>query len=137
MITLHCCLAQHTYSYPLAAVAIIDVALFLAFPSANFHVAPALVLGKLYSNSLVATLNSRLRIVNSRNDNSSDEMNSYRLESSGRTFVDSLRRGRVPGVNSRKKDDPTVTVNIEREVWNNNAPINRLDVGSALSLLVA
>ncbi|KAJ7147936.1 hypothetical protein C8R43DRAFT_1195282 [Mycena crocata] len=40
-------------------VAILDVTLFLVFPANNFHQTPAFMLGKLYSNVLVVTLNAR------------------------------------------------------------------------------
>ncbi|KAF9461113.1 hypothetical protein BDZ94DRAFT_1237980 [Collybia nuda] len=114
-------------SYTLATIAIVDVVLFLAFPENSYHVAPALILGKLYSNTLLTTLNSRLLIVNSRS-NTSDELNSYRLENTGQNFVSSNQRMRIPGVNPRsKRDDTAVTVNIEREVWTNNIPMDRLD----------
>ncbi|KAI0066609.1 hypothetical protein BV25DRAFT_1912663 [Artomyces pyxidatus] len=39
--------------------ATIDLALFVALPDGNYHLAPAYILGKLYSNSLMATLNAR------------------------------------------------------------------------------
>ncbi|KAF9538271.1 hypothetical protein CPC08DRAFT_756398 [Agrocybe pediades] len=37
----------------------VDLALFVTITTANFHYVPAFVLGKLYSNSLLATLNAR------------------------------------------------------------------------------
>ncbi|KAF9460010.1 hypothetical protein BDZ94DRAFT_1311874 [Collybia nuda] len=108
-----------------ATVAIIDVVLFIAFKSRNYHVAPALILGKLYSNTLVTSLNSRLVIVGSRNSTSTDEINSYRSRG---TIIDSAQRMRFPGVASRlRKGDTSVTVNIERQVWNNDIPMDRLD----------
>ncbi|KAF9461106.1 hypothetical protein BDZ94DRAFT_858982 [Collybia nuda] len=110
-----------------ATVAIIDVILFLAFPESNFHVAPAFILGKLYSNTLVTTLNSRLLIVNSRNDTPED-INSYRLESSPQfgSFVDNTQRLRGTNLRSRK-DETVLTVNIEREIWKANIPMDNLD----------
>ncbi|KAF8876178.1 hypothetical protein BD779DRAFT_1677927 [Infundibulicybe gibba] len=45
-----------------ATVATIDIALFLGFPHNNYHTAPALILAKLYSNTLLVTLNNRLYI---------------------------------------------------------------------------
>ncbi|KAF9461111.1 hypothetical protein BDZ94DRAFT_1264621 [Collybia nuda] len=111
-----------------AAVAIIDVALFLAFPEHNFHVAPALILGKLYSNTLVTTLNSRLAIVNGRNDTSSNVVNSYHLGSSGQIPVEKTHRMRIPGVASRlRKNETAVAVSIEREIWTNDIPMDRMD----------
>jgi len=42
-----------------AITAAVEIALFVTFPTDNKHVVPALILGKLYSNCLVATLNAR------------------------------------------------------------------------------
>ncbi|KAJ7192564.1 hypothetical protein GGX14DRAFT_479904 [Mycena pura] len=41
-------------------VAIADVILFILFSQTNLHQAPAFILGKLYTNVLLATLNSRV-----------------------------------------------------------------------------
>ncbi|KAF8876245.1 hypothetical protein BD779DRAFT_1677853 [Infundibulicybe gibba] len=49
-----------------ATVATIDIALFLGFPHNNYHTAPAEILAKLYSNTLVVTLNNRLHITDGR-----------------------------------------------------------------------
>ncbi|KAF8876048.1 hypothetical protein BD779DRAFT_176144 [Infundibulicybe gibba] len=49
-----------------ATVATIDIALFLGFPHNNYHRVPALILAKLYSNTLMVTLNSRLYIADGR-----------------------------------------------------------------------
>jgi len=42
-----------------AAVAIVDGVLYLVFAHNNFHMAPAAILGKLYTNSLLVLMNSR------------------------------------------------------------------------------
>ncbi|KAF7348889.1 hypothetical protein MVEN_01409100 [Mycena venus] len=42
-----------------AIVAIVDMVLFLIYPQYLFHVAPSFVLGKMYSNVVLATLNAR------------------------------------------------------------------------------
>ncbi|KAJ7649050.1 hypothetical protein DFH06DRAFT_1208873 [Mycena polygramma] len=42
-----------------AVAAIIEVILFLVYPQYNFHEVPAFILGKLYSNVVLATLNAR------------------------------------------------------------------------------
>ncbi|RPD60411.1 hypothetical protein L226DRAFT_218218 [Lentinus tigrinus ALCF2SS1-7] len=47
-----------------ATVDCIDLALFLSFPLTNYHFAPALVLSKLYSNSFMMLLNSRVQTRN-------------------------------------------------------------------------
>ncbi|EEB96118.1 hypothetical protein MPER_04802 [Moniliophthora perniciosa FA553] len=53
-----------------AAVALVDLLLFLVFPNDDFHIVPALTLAKLYSNSLLVVFNSRLRIPHARGDDS-------------------------------------------------------------------
>ncbi|KAF5334168.1 hypothetical protein D9758_014833 [Tetrapyrgos nigripes] len=51
-----------------ATVAFIDCVLFLTVQSYPYHTVPARCLGKLYSNTLMAILNSRMRIPGSRED---------------------------------------------------------------------
>ena len=46
----------------------IDIILYYAFPHKAFHSCPATILAKLYSNSMLAIFNSRIRIVGGRND---------------------------------------------------------------------
>ncbi|KAK0489637.1 hypothetical protein EDD18DRAFT_1110237 [Armillaria luteobubalina] len=46
----------------LATVAVTDLILYLVFPHSNFHIAPALVLAKPYSNTLLVMLNSRMHV---------------------------------------------------------------------------
>ncbi|KAF4615926.1 hypothetical protein D9613_011349 [Agrocybe pediades] len=50
----------------------VDLALFVAYTSSNFHFVPAYILGKLYSNSLLATLNTRETLRNAPTYNTSD-----------------------------------------------------------------
>ncbi|KAG7091650.1 hypothetical protein E1B28_010671 [Marasmius oreades] len=49
-----------------AAFATIDLILFLAFPTQDYHITPALALAKVYSNSLLVVFNSRVRIQGGR-----------------------------------------------------------------------
>ncbi|KAF4618705.1 hypothetical protein D9613_009878 [Agrocybe pediades] len=42
--------------------AAVDLALFVTVTTANYHYTPTFILGKLYSNSLLATLNARSRV---------------------------------------------------------------------------
>ncbi|KAJ8083422.1 hypothetical protein AAF712_011876 [Marasmius tenuissimus] len=49
-----------------AVIAFLDLILFLVYPNRVYHVVCALVLAKLYSNSLLALYNSRIQIPNSR-----------------------------------------------------------------------
>ncbi|GJE96047.1 hypothetical protein PsYK624_122400 [Phanerochaete sordida] len=50
-----------------AIMATVDLILYFAFPHEAYHGCIALVLAKLYSNSLLVLFNSRIRIVGSRN----------------------------------------------------------------------
>ncbi|KAJ8081399.1 hypothetical protein PM082_007239 [Marasmius tenuissimus] len=49
-----------------AAIASVDLILFLVFPTQDYHITPALALAKVYSNSLLVVFNSRVRISGSR-----------------------------------------------------------------------
>ncbi|KAF9003562.1 hypothetical protein BDQ17DRAFT_1355537 [Cyathus striatus] len=49
-----------------AAFAILDLSFFLKWRDNNYHLAPSIALSKLYSNSLLVVLNSRVRIVGGR-----------------------------------------------------------------------
>ena len=51
-----------------ATIAVVDLILFLAVPNTDYHITPALILAKLYSNSLLVVLNSRIRISYAGND---------------------------------------------------------------------
>ncbi|KAJ3481922.1 hypothetical protein NLI96_g7336 [Meripilus lineatus] len=51
-----------------AAGALIDMGLFLGYPSTNYHLTMCMLLSKLYSNSLLVVLNSRIRIVGGRDE---------------------------------------------------------------------
>lgn len=56
----------------IAVFAIIAFALFLHYPENNFHSTPSFILSKLYTISLVTSLNARLRIVNGRDGDDAD-----------------------------------------------------------------
>ncbi|KAF9460011.1 hypothetical protein BDZ94DRAFT_1266893 [Collybia nuda] len=108
-----------------ATVAIIDVVLFLTFPEYSYHVAPALILGKLYSNTLVTSLNSRMVITDSRNNTPADETNLRRSEG---MYMANVQRRQFLGIKSRpRKADTSVAINIERQVWKTEVPMNNLD----------
>ncbi|KAI0794953.1 hypothetical protein C8Q75DRAFT_803792 [Abortiporus biennis] len=51
-----------------AASALIDLALFIAFRHTNYHIPFCASLSKLYSNSLLAVLNARIKITGGRNE---------------------------------------------------------------------
>ncbi|KAK0215800.1 hypothetical protein IW262DRAFT_1402347 [Armillaria fumosa] len=53
-----------------AAFAIIDLVFYRVYQHNNYHLVPSIALSKLYSNSLFAVLNSRVRIVGGRTGDS-------------------------------------------------------------------
>ncbi|KAF8152802.1 hypothetical protein K438DRAFT_1987814 [Mycena galopus ATCC 62051] len=54
-----------------AIIAILDMVLFLIYPQYLFHVVPSFILGKIYSNVVLATLNART--INSRGGETKSE----------------------------------------------------------------
>ncbi|ESK85585.1 hypothetical protein Moror_9999, partial [Moniliophthora roreri MCA 2997] len=58
-------LAMETGSL-IAATSLAQPFLFLLLPGQTYHVAPAIIIAKLYSNSLLVTLNTRIRIEGAR-----------------------------------------------------------------------
>ncbi|EEB90984.1 hypothetical protein MPER_10735, partial [Moniliophthora perniciosa FA553] len=50
----------------IAAMSLVQPTLFFVFPGHTYHVAPAIVIAKLYSNSLLMTFNSRIQIHGAR-----------------------------------------------------------------------
>ena len=53
---------------PVAVMAIISLILYYACPNTPYHVTAATVLAKIYSNSVLAIFNSRIRIVGGREE---------------------------------------------------------------------
>lgn len=62
----------------LATVATVDLILFFAFPKNNYHTTPALTIAKLYTNSLVLTFNSRMRVIGGRDGTHTSESHELR-----------------------------------------------------------
>lgn len=50
-----------------ATAAVVDISLYFGFSHNNYHACVALVLAKLYSNSLLVLFNTRARVVGGRN----------------------------------------------------------------------
>ena len=59
-------------------MATVDLTLFFTFPHTAYHACIALILAKLYSNSFLVILNSRIKIVGSRNRTQDHSYVSYR-----------------------------------------------------------
>lgn len=99
------------------------------------------MLSKLYTISLITSLNARLRIVNGRNGDHTDIIDSVsesiRFGSSGGGAHNLRTRQRgVPGVDSGRTDGSMVTVNIEREIWRSDIRTNPSEVCLNSHLLV-
>ncbi|KAK0444993.1 uncharacterized protein EV420DRAFT_1768101 [Desarmillaria tabescens] len=68
-----------------ATLAVIDIALFQAYPNHTYHTVPAICLVKVYSNTVLAVCNSRMtrRIRGGREDATIDVCKSFDLSSGG------------------------------------------------------
>ncbi|KAJ7159789.1 hypothetical protein C8R46DRAFT_1001993 [Mycena filopes] len=87
-----------------AAVAVVNLVLFLAFPHNSYYTTPGGILPKLYANTILVIFNSRIQIVGGRN---------------GRPLsseVISMPRFRRDTTGHTESEDPTV-VSITREVF--------------------
>ncbi|KAJ6470165.1 hypothetical protein DFH09DRAFT_954877, partial [Mycena vulgaris] len=65
--------------------AAIDLAMFVGFPSTNYHVVPAYILGKVYTNSLMLNLNLRHPTAPNTSQTPESELNSFRVNDNGGT----------------------------------------------------
>ncbi|KAK7464990.1 hypothetical protein VKT23_006199 [Stygiomarasmius scandens] len=123
-----------------ATVAIIDCVLFLTVRKYPYHTVPARCLGKLYSNTLMAILNSRMRIPGSREDpdlySSSTEENPWgtidlRFASSSarrRDFETSLSRITPTDRTMSRSGSVNVTdgIHVRKETWSQSVPVSAL-----------
>ncbi|KAK7023174.1 hypothetical protein R3P38DRAFT_2532364, partial [Favolaschia claudopus] len=89
-----------------AAVAFINLALFFSFPSEPYFFTAGVLLPKLYANTMLAVLNSRMRIVGGRGDVSSSVDLPF--------YQSMIRESSLPGGNTRSQP-PVVT--ITREIF--------------------
>lgn len=96
----------------LAITATVDLILFLVFPHTAYHGCVALLLSKMYSNSLLVLLNSRIRIIGSRSERSTGE------ESYNSVHLDHLnsRRGGAFRLTARSAVD-FGGVHVREETW--------------------
>lgn len=91
--------------------AIVDLILFLVFPSAAYHGCVALLLAKMYSNSLMVLLNSRIRIIGSRSE-------SYSMEDSHHSVhLNKSRPGAAIHLTSRNAAVNFSGVHVQEETW--------------------
>ncbi|KAI0314887.1 hypothetical protein OF83DRAFT_404825 [Amylostereum chailletii] len=97
-----------------AAVATVDTVMFLVFQNNNYHMCPAIILGKLYSNSLLALLNQRYRV-----DNGSSSRYLYDTDLSEQPSLQAVRARRGAGADNVHH----VAVNIVQESESNGDSI--------------
>ncbi|KAF9255457.1 hypothetical protein L218DRAFT_912323 [Marasmius fiardii PR-910] len=71
-----------------ATVATVDLIFFLISPESSYHMTPALVLAKLYSNSFMVIFNSRVEIVGGRGHSTSNEKHAGIFTSGGELVFD-------------------------------------------------
>jgi hypothetical protein len=91
-----------------AGCAVLELGLFLRWKDNNLHMIPALALSKLYSNTLVATLNSRNpQYRNSSRPGVNGEIETGGLHFKGVTTIGS-RGMTAPGVRSHSTSVPAV-----------------------------
>ncbi|KAK7473212.1 hypothetical protein VKT23_001310 [Stygiomarasmius scandens] len=96
-----------------ALVATCQLILFTAIPQRNYHIVPAIILAKVYSNSLMVVFNSRIRI--SGRDINTDSS----VMTTGDLALDSFRRsGRQAEIRTQ----------IETDVWQDPLPKTRASI---------
>jgi len=101
-----------------ATVATLDVTLFLSFRHANYHTVPALILAKLYSNTCLAVLNSRFRILGGRDESSGEITISQTFLAQDSTSAAQAKRF----VNVH-----TTVTSDQQSTWNDTIPMGRLE----------
>lgn len=99
-----------------------DLILYLTFPHSVYHACVALVLAKLYSNSLLVLLNAQIRIVGARN------WAPLSLDKGSRAARPALRRSREGG--AAGGSDSVIGIGIETGKSVQETPVV-LDAGSA------
>jgi len=97
-----------------ASVAFASFVLFIAFRNEFYFIVPAVMMSKVYGNSVLVVLNNRLEIVNGRSEIQRElEINTFSLSERkvgfGRVF------GRIPF--PTKSVPPVDKINIKKEVW--------------------
>lgn len=103
-----------------AAVAALDLLLFLLLPEKDYHITPALSLSKFYSNSLLVIFNSRLHIPGSRGVDS---------ESSRNVNV-GLGGVTSRGGSSNQPQRGGIRLDVENSIWVDPMPLEEIRVRS-------
>ncbi|KAJ7247794.1 hypothetical protein C8J57DRAFT_1673612 [Mycena rebaudengoi] len=95
--------------------AAIDLGFFIGQPTTNTHFVPAYMLGKLYTNSLMLTLN--LRRPNGANNSDSLPMNSVKSQPTGRSQGVQIERSTYCGADTTHVDSKWMPEEEHRVVY--------------------
>ncbi|KAK1233595.1 hypothetical protein PQX77_003247 [Marasmius sp. AFHP31] len=107
-----------------AVVTTLHLLLFVIMPHKNYHIAPDIVLAKLYSNSLMVVFNSRMQINNSRGRSQSNDISAVA------TGVNSAVVFRTTETSRRPADGIQVKVE-ETTDWNSDTyPMDSVKTGT-------
>ncbi|KAG7091823.1 hypothetical protein E1B28_008227 [Marasmius oreades] len=107
-----------------AAFAAIDLILFLAFPTQDYHITPALALSKLYSNSLLVVFNSRVQIQGGRGSS---------FEASRGNVTGFGSGGMVSARGPSTNIGMGVRCDVEESVWADPIPLNNVNLAKRQS----
>ncbi|KZT25646.1 hypothetical protein NEOLEDRAFT_1178122 [Neolentinus lepideus HHB14362 ss-1] len=114
-------------------VALIDLGVYVAFKDNNYHFTPVLTLSKLYSNSLLASLNSRIRFSGGRFDdpNTGDHSLSILESKNGATVRGVTVNQLATNPQLRRNGGMTggIAVSISEETYADNLHIPMDDLG--------
>ncbi|ESK95422.1 hypothetical protein Moror_3860 [Moniliophthora roreri MCA 2997] len=102
-----------------AIMAICQLVLFTAIPNRNYHMVPAMILAKVYSNSLMVVFNSRIRIAGRHSDADSS------VKTTGNIGLNRLQTPRR---------QPEVRTQIETDIWRDPLPEIRNEHRSRFSI---
>ncbi|TFK49008.1 hypothetical protein OE88DRAFT_1646604 [Heliocybe sulcata] len=119
-------------------IALIDLAVYVAYKDNNYHFTPVLTLSKLYANSLLASLNSRIRFSGGRFDdpNTNDHSLSV-LESKNGVTVRGVSVNQLATGAQRRNGGVTggIAVSISEETYGDNLHIPMNDSDCYRSIL--
>ncbi|SJK98187.1 uncharacterized protein ARMOST_01448 [Armillaria ostoyae] len=105
-----------------AVVALLNLILFLAFPHKTFYGTPALIMPKLYANTVYMVLNSRIRILGGRDTyTSTTDM----IIMTGSTMIPDTNSHSPLGMDGRQGRASVVT--ITREALNGDCEMRRMN----------
>ncbi|PBK61345.1 hypothetical protein ARMSODRAFT_1025857 [Armillaria solidipes] len=105
-----------------AVVALLNLILFLAFPHKTFYGTPALIMPKLYANTVYMVLNSRIRILGGRDTyTSTTDM----IITTGSTMIPDTNSHSPPGTDGRQGRASVVA--ITKEVFNGDCEMGRMN----------